>query len=90
MNLSRLDFSSWYRVGLLLALAGAGGCAKAATHGEIAYVSNEDSNDLTVIATDDNTVIETIPVGKRPRGDQPATAEALHDLEEPVGAAHRG
>jgi YVTN family beta-propeller protein len=68
MNLSRLDFSSWYRVGLLLALAGAGGCAKAATHGEIAYVSNEDSNDLTVIATDDNTVIETIPVGKRPRG----------------------
>src|SRR5262245_48826758 len=42
--------------------------AGAETSGEVVYVSNEDSNDLTVISAADNRVIETIPVGTRPRG----------------------
>lgn len=33
-----------------------------------AYVSNEDGHTITVIDTDTNAVISTIPVGKRPRG----------------------
>jgi YVTN family beta-propeller protein len=36
--------------------------------GELAYVTNEDSHDLTVIATANDSVIATIPVGMRPRG----------------------
>ncbi len=32
------------------------------------YVSNEKSGDLTVIDGSDNRVLDTIPVGKRPRG----------------------
>ena len=35
---------------------------------ELAYVTNEDSQDLTVIDTHGETVIATIPVGTRPRG----------------------
>jgi len=34
----------------------------------LAYVSNEDSGDLTIIAVETNEVVGTIPVGKRPRG----------------------
>ena len=34
----------------------------------LAYVTNEDSNDLTVIAIPGRKVVATIPVGKRPRG----------------------
>jgi YVTN family beta-propeller protein len=33
-----------------------------------AYVSNEDGHTVTVIDTEKNEVIATIPVGKRPRG----------------------
>ena len=33
-----------------------------------AYVSNEDGHTVTVIDTDKNEVITTVPVGKRPRG----------------------
>jgi YVTN family beta-propeller protein len=36
--------------------------------GELAYVTNEDSQDLTVIATANDSVVATIPVGTRPRG----------------------
>jgi YVTN family beta-propeller protein len=36
--------------------------------GPRAYVSNEDSNNITVIDTNTDSVIATIPVGKRPRG----------------------
>ena len=36
--------------------------------GELAYVTNEDSHDLTVIATANDSVVATIPVGTRPRG----------------------
>lgn len=36
--------------------------------GLVAYVSNEDSGDLTIIAVERREVIGTIPVGKRPRG----------------------
>ena len=36
--------------------------------GSLIYVTNEDSNDVTVIASDTQSVIATIPVGKRPRG----------------------
>ena len=35
-----------------------------------AYVSNEDGHSVTVIDTDKNEVIATLPVGKRPRGIQ--------------------
>ena len=38
------------------------------TPGELVFVTNEDSGDLTVIATSTHEVIATIPVGKRPRG----------------------
>ena len=46
-------------------------CARAATggHGKL-YVSNEESGDLSVIDVSTNTVVSTIPVGKRPRGIQ--------------------
>jgi PQQ-dependent catabolism-associated beta-propeller protein len=33
-----------------------------------AYVSNEDGHTITVIDTDKNEVVATVPVGKRPRG----------------------
>ena len=36
--------------------------------GELVFVTNEDSGDLSVIATSTHEVIATIPVGKRPRG----------------------
>ena len=35
---------------------------------ELAYVTNEDSQNLTVIDTRTNSVVATIPVGTRPRG----------------------
>ncbi len=35
---------------------------------EFAYVTNEDSHDLSIIATATNEVVATIPVGTRPRG----------------------
>jgi YVTN family beta-propeller protein len=40
--------------------------ASAADH--VVYVTNEDSNDVSIIDPDRNEVIATIPVGKRPRG----------------------
>ena len=42
--------------------------AAALPAGELAYVTNEDSQDLTVIATANDSVVATIPVGTRPRG----------------------
>src|SRR3954464_6279321 len=36
--------------------------------GELAYVTNEDSQELTVIATANDSVVASIPVGTRPRG----------------------
>lgn len=39
-----------------------------AAHAGRAYVSNEDGHTVTVIDTDKNEVVTTIPVGKRPRG----------------------
>lgn len=41
-----------------------------AAHAGRAYVSNEDDHTVTVIDTARNSVVETIPVGKRPRGIQ--------------------
>lgn len=38
--------------------------------GPLVYVSNEDSNDMTVIDSSTDSVIATVPVGKRPRGVQ--------------------
>ncbi|MEO0760969.1 MAG: hypothetical protein AAFZ09_04050, partial [Pseudomonadota bacterium] len=35
---------------------------------QIAYVSNEKSNDVTLIDTATMEVIKTVPVGQRPRG----------------------
>ena len=42
--------------------------ASIAAHAGRAYVSNEDGHSVTVIDTDRNEVITTVPVGKRPRG----------------------
>ncbi|RKI52474.1 hypothetical protein D7X55_32345 [Corallococcus sp. AB049A] len=42
------------------------GCARKT--GPLVYVSNEGSDDLSVIDAEANRVIATIPVGKRPRG----------------------
>jgi YVTN family beta-propeller protein len=42
--------------------------ASFAAHAGRAYVSNEDGHSVTVIDTDKNEVIITVPVGKRPRG----------------------
>lgn len=44
--------------------------ASFAAHAGRAYVSNEDGHTVTVIDTDKNEVVTTIPVGKRPRGIQ--------------------
>ena len=44
--------------------------ASVAAHAGRAYVSNEDGHTVTVIDTDKNEVISTIPIGKRPRGIQ--------------------
>ena len=40
----------------------------AAAPGWLAYVSNEDSNELTIIDTGTDSVVATVPVGTRPRG----------------------
>ncbi|HVY82806.1 MAG TPA: hypothetical protein VG994_17585, partial [Steroidobacteraceae bacterium] len=39
-----------------------------AAHAGRAYVSNEDEHTVTVIDTDKNAVVQTIQIGKRPRG----------------------
>jgi YVTN family beta-propeller protein len=52
---------------LLLALA-VRASAEPGAVAERVYVSNEDSGDLSIIATEPHEVIETIRVGKRPRG----------------------
>src|SRR5918993_496347 len=44
------------------------GGAEALPSGELAYVTNEDSQELTVIDTRSDSVVSTIPVGTRPRG----------------------
>ena len=46
----------------------ASGGAEALPAGELAYVTNEDSQELTVIDTRSDSVVATIPVGTRPRG----------------------
>jgi YVTN family beta-propeller protein len=48
--------------------AAAGQTAAPAGKPLLAYVTNEDSQDLTVIDTRTDTVVATIPVGTRPRG----------------------
>ncbi len=48
-------------------LEGSTGVAAAAPT-ELAYVTNEDSQDLSVIDTNADSVVATIPVGTRPRG----------------------
>jgi YVTN family beta-propeller protein len=52
---------------LALALLGSVACDAAPTT-ELVYVSNEDSNDLSVISAQTNAVVATIAVGTRPRG----------------------
>jgi PQQ-dependent catabolism-associated beta-propeller protein len=44
------------------------GAAAAATPGWVAYVTNEDSNELTIIDTGTDSVLATVAVGTRPRG----------------------
>ena len=66
-----------------LALLAAAACGKCRAHGdaatdrhqrprqpgcELAYVTNEDSHDLTVVDADSDSVVATITVGTRPRG----------------------
>src|SRR5580693_7220245 len=61
---------------LCLALASAAiGCVPSSvqaqtSQGYLLYVSNEKSGDVTVIDGSDFKVLDTIPVGKRPRGIQ--------------------
>ena len=43
-------------------------CFASFAHGEIAYVSNEDSHTVSVIDFDKGAAIATVEVGKRPRG----------------------
>jgi YVTN family beta-propeller protein len=55
------------------ALGGRGDTAESAAGrktagGELAYVTNEDGQNLTVIDTRSDSVVATIPVGTRPRG----------------------
>ena len=38
------------------------------TEGDLAYVSNEDSGDISILSTATNQVIRTVEVGRRPRG----------------------
>jgi YVTN family beta-propeller protein len=60
------DFRNFSRAALLL-----GVCAlPLAAHAGRAYVSNEDEHTVTVIDTDKNAVVQTVQVGKRPRGIQ--------------------
>jgi YVTN family beta-propeller protein len=47
---------------------GAGEATTAAAPGYLAYVTNEDSNELTIIDTGSDSVVATIAVGTRPRG----------------------
>ncbi len=51
--------------------------ASFAAHAGRLYVSNEDGHTVTVIDTDKNEAIATIPVGKRPRGIQVSHDGAL-------------
>ncbi|RKG80502.1 hypothetical protein D7W79_07765 [Corallococcus exercitus] len=51
---------------LVSTACGSRGCSQAP--GPLVYVSNEGSDDLSVIDASTNRVIATIPVGKRPRG----------------------
>ena len=58
---------------LLALLAGACGAGSAVAAGSYQImVSNERSNDITVISGTDYSVLATIPVGKRPRGIHPS------------------
>lgn len=60
------DLRNFSRAALLLGL-----CAlPLAAYAGRAYVSNEDEHTVTVIDTDKNAVVQTIQVGKRPRGIQ--------------------
>jgi YVTN family beta-propeller protein len=77
----RADSAAPFRLlaGLPLLLLAAA-CAKEARHedtaagatatspGYLAYVTNEDSNELTIIDTGSDSVVATVPVGTRPRG----------------------
>src|SRR5207247_10582211 len=56
-----------YRTSLLLPLALASAVSRRARD-PLLYCSNEVSNTISVISSKTNTVIATIPVGKRPRG----------------------
>src|SRR5262245_14349181 len=51
--------------------------ASCAAHAGRLYISNEDGHTVTVIDTDKNEVVATIPVGKRPRGIQVSHDGAL-------------
>jgi YVTN family beta-propeller protein len=53
---------------LVIALGALAGCGSGQAVDEYVYVSNEDSNDLSVISAQTGEVIATIAVGTRPRG----------------------
>ena len=60
MKVSRLAAAVAAGVGLV--------CAGTPTHAYTVYVSNEKGNSLTVIDSETLEVLETVPVGQRPRG----------------------
>ena len=57
---------------LLCALAFVTGCDVASAqhrdHAELVYISNEDSNDVSIVEVGSDQVVATVPAGKRPRG----------------------
>ena len=78
---NRKPFQPWLAIALVTCLAACGGesrqTAGAAdttaatadtTGGELAYVTNEGSGDLTIIDASNDSVVGTITVGTRPRG----------------------
>ena len=78
---NKRSFQPWPAIALVTCLAACGGesrqsdgaadttaVAADTTGGELAYVTNEGSGDLTIIDASNDSVVGTITVGTRPRG----------------------
>ena len=63
-----IETSGLIEVAKITVTAFLGGAVPTASAGPMAYVTNEKSDDVSVIDTATNKVVRTIKVGKRPRG----------------------
>ena len=63
------------------ALAGVLLCAAQAGAAPFAYVPNEKSGTLSVIDTETDTVVRSVPAGQKPRGLAPS-ADELHPMQQ--------